>query len=34
MVPRSSPPPPATQFLKASICLRNTALQMKEISAV
>ena len=26
--------PPATQFLKASICLRNTALQMKEISAV
>ena len=28
------PPPPATQFLKASICLRNTALQMKEILAV
>ena len=26
--------PPATHFLKASICLRNTALQMKEISAV
>ena len=28
------PPPRVTQFLKASICLRNTALQMKEISAV
>ena len=26
--------PHATKFLKASICLRNTALQMKEISAV
>ena len=28
------PSPRATQFLKASICLRNTVLQMKEISAV
>ena len=28
------PPSPVTQFLKESIFLRNTARQMKEISAV